>query len=514
VKPNGIPEPRPVLARPLTRRQLLQAGSFGALALLLAQACGPGPVPSLRGSAGPLTTPTALPTLPPTASPVTPTPTPTDTSPPVALLETAVAAYAKAIGVSADVVQVTSRILTDASGAAVHTLLTPDGTPLLLRDANAGWIEATLAPLATKAGLILETEMQVTRQEKGTWVDLTKNTAYVGLITENANHLDVNGELDMSWVFGQFTHADWDRVLADWPAVLRQLEGGGLPRTYPYDWVGIDRLVQFAATNNLPLRACHLVWGGDVPSSITGFGSADLKRLLEFTVRARLLHCPEITVWDIGDEILARSIYLRDNVGGLWPQLLGAPQVVAFVGKIVREVNPKATLVVTEDMPLESTFPDPLFTQWYLTYLGQIQDQGIEIGWADIENNFWVYDPPDPAKIDRVLGQIRALGIKTITSEMTVTVAPLFPSWPSRPKTVTTVKDPVAVQAKLYGDTLAAYLRHHTGAFGTGGVWDEIAWQASIGHPEAHAMIYDKAGDPKLADYALRRQLLAGLAHT
>lgn len=499
------------LARPLTRRQLLAAGSLGAVALFLGEACGTAPVPSTPGSARPLATPPPSVTTV-TALPVTPTPTPTDTSPPDAMLQSAVASYAKAMGVPANAVQLTSRIITDVSGATLTALVAHDGTPLLLRDTKAGWIEATLAPLATNAGFILETVMQVTRQESGTWVDLTRNTAYVGLITENANHLSVSGELDMGWVFGRFTRTDWDRVLADWPAVRRQLASEGLPQPYPYDWVGIDRLVRFAAVNNLQLRATHLIFGDDIPSSITGYGVADLKRLLEFTVRARLVKCPSIQVWDIGDEILTRGLYLRDNVGGLWPQTFGAPEIVAFVGKLVREHAPKATLVVTEDMALEATFPDPAFSDWYLAYLRQIQDFGIEIGWADIENNFWVYDPPDPAKIDRVLGQIKALGIKTITSEMTVTVAPLYPNWPSRPKTIASVKDPLAAQAKLYGETLAAYLRHRTGAFGTGGVWDEIAWQNYIGHPEAHAMIYDTSGNAKPADYALRRQLLAGLA--
>lgn len=72
MKPDGIPEPGLPLARPLTRRQLLQAGSFGALALFLGQACGTAPVPSPPGSASPLATPTASPTLPPTASPIPP----------------------------------------------------------------------------------------------------------------------------------------------------------------------------------------------------------------------------------------------------------------------------------------------------------------------------------------------------------------------------------------------------------------------------------------------------------
>ena len=508
---GDIQEPGLALSRPLSRRALLKAGSLGALALFIGEACGSSsasPVARLLTSASPA--PSVTPTAVATAT-ATSTPGPIDTSPPEALLQSAVASYAKAMGVQPNSVDVTNRVFSDASGASFTALITSDGTPLLLRDAKAGWIEATLAPLATGAGLMLETMMQVTRQENGTWVDLTQNSQYVGLVTANANRVYTSGELDMSWVFGGFTRAHWDQILADWPSILSGLQNGAIPAGYPYNWAGIDRLRLFASANGLPLRAFHLVWGDDIPASITGYGAADLKKILEFTVRVRLLHCPDIPVWNIGDEILARSIYLRDATGGLWPHLFGAPQIVAFVGQIVREVSPKATLVVTEDMALEATFPDSRFSQWYLTYLKQIQDQGIEIGWADVENNFWIYDPPDPAKIDRVLGQIKALGIETITSEMTVTVAPLYPNWPSRPKTVATVKDPLAAQAQLYGETLGAYLDQHTGAFGTGGVWDEIAWQNSIGHPEAHAMIYDTADDPKPADYALRRQLLAAL---
>ena len=72
MNPGRVPEPRLALARPLTRRQLLAAGSFGALALFLG-ACGPAPAPSLRGSAGPLTTASPLPPPPsPSASPLPP----------------------------------------------------------------------------------------------------------------------------------------------------------------------------------------------------------------------------------------------------------------------------------------------------------------------------------------------------------------------------------------------------------------------------------------------------------
>ena len=97
---------------------------------------------------------------------------------------------------------------------------------------------------------------------------------------------------------------------------------------------------------------------------------------------------------------------------------------------------------------------------------------------------------------------------------MTVTVAPTYPNWNGRPKTVSHVKNPAMAQAQIYKETMDAYLANNTGAFGLGGVWDKYAWQSYIGHPEAQPMLFDKSGNPKPADYALRQSLLAYLEKT
>jgi hypothetical protein len=165
------------------------------------------------------------------------------------MLRAAIASYAKAMGLQTGAVQVTSRAYTGAMGAPLTALVTPDGTPLLLRTAPANWTEANLGPLATAAGIILETMV---------YVDPAMTQSYVEMVTSNANSLIAGGELDMSWVFGRFTRAHWDRLIADWPAASAQLKGGTLPQPYPYEWGGIDGVLRFASGKRLSVRAFHL----------------------------------------------------------------------------------------------------------------------------------------------------------------------------------------------------------------------------------------------------------------
>ena len=513
-----------VLNAQLSRRKFLKVSGLTLTAAFLA-ACGvnAGATPAHSEgspSPSPFTTPGESDTPSPSATGTaeasgTPDPTASpELTPSPDLMNNTISTYAKTMGIKPETVTLSGKEFKDKQGNLFTIMSTPDNTPLLIFDSKEGWQEANLAPLATKSGITLETMMQVTKQENGQWVDLTQDQEYTNLIQENANQVYTSGESDMSWVFGNFTTADWDKVLSDWPALQKQLENGVIPSGFPYNWVGLDRLVDFAGANNMGARAFHLIWGDDIPSSILGYSNSDLKKILEFTVRSRVLRHPEIKAWNIGDEIYARSLYQQGNTAGLWPDKFGAANIVAFVGKLVKATNPDAKLYVTEDFVLEKAFPNPNFTQGFINYIKQIQAQGVHIDGIDLENNFWIHDPPDPKKINSTLKTLEQLGIKTITSEETVSVSSVYPNWPSRPQTVSSVGNPLKTQAQIYKETMDAYLANNTGAFGTGGIWDGLAWQSAIGHPEAHAMIYDTKGNPKPADYALRQSLLAYIQKT
>ena len=497
----------------LSRRKFLKASGLTLAAAFLA-ACGGKPIISPATSLpitipGKSESPSTLATASPNATEVPEATASPEVVPSPEMVNTVISEYAKTMGIKPEKINLSRHQYADSQGDSFTLMSTPDNTPLLIFDQNEGWREANIADLATKSGITLETMMQVTKRENGQWVDLTQDQEYTNLIQENANRIYTSGESDMSWVFGNFTTSDWDKVLSNWTSIQKQLKSGVIPEGLPYNWVGLDRLVDFAGANGMDVRAFHLIWGDDIPSSILGYSDSDLKKILEFTVRSRVLRHPEIKAWNIGDEIYARSLYQQGNTGGLWPDKFGAANIVAFVGNLVKESNPSAKLYVTEDFVLEKNFPNPNFTQGFINYLKQIQAQGVKIDGVDIENNFWIYDPPDPKKINSTLKTIEQLGIKTITSEETVSVSPTYPNWPSRPKTVFSVGNPSKSQAQIYKETLDAYLANNTGSFGTGGVWDALAWQNSIGHPEAHAMIYDTKGNPKPADYALRQSLLA-----
>lgn len=537
---------------PMSRRDSLKLGGRLAgvfFAAYIAEACsavGTSASPSTRPTSGPDTSASASPSLKidstplptsipnPTAQPSavnaslapspiitpspsasletsSPSPTKTEILPTQTLVDSIVGTYGKSLGIRPETVRLSTKKLVDKKGNPFTVMSTPDSTPLLIYDKKDGWRESNISDLASKSGITLETMMQVTRQVNGTYVDLTQDSQYTGLIKENANQIYTSGESDMNWVFGGFTTADWNNVLSNWTNIQKQLVNGTIPDGLPYNWVGLDRLTDFAKLSGLGTRAFHLIWGDDIPPSILGYSNPDLKKILEFTVRARVLRHPEIKSWNIGDEIYARSLYQQGNTAGLWPDRFGAAKIVAFVGKLVKDTNPDAKLFVAEDFVLEKAFPDVNFTAGFISYLKQIQAQGVHINGVDIENNFWIYDPPDPKKIDSTLKTIKKLGIPIITSEETVAVSTTYPNWPSRPRVIRSVADTLKTQAQIYKDTLDAYIANNTGYFGTGGVWDALAWQNAIGHPEARPMLYDTKGAPKRADYALRQSLLANL---
>ena len=69
-----------------------------------------------------------------------------------------------------------------------------------------------------------------------------------------------------------------------------------------------------------------------------------------------------------------------------------------------------------------------------MSALGEAKQRSIPIDAIDIENNFWIHDPPSEEDMTSKLAAIKALGYKIATPETTVCVSSVFPTWQSRPK--------------------------------------------------------------------------------
>ena len=169
---------------------------------------------------------------------------------------------------------------------------------------------------------------------------------------------------------------------------------------------------------------------------------------------------------------------------------------------------------MVEDHVLESPFANlqPRLTERFLNLLREFKARKIPVDGVDIENNFWIYAPPSRDYMVNTLRTIRDMGYYLATPETTVIITPVYPIYGSIPPTPSIrISDPLKAQAQLYQDTLEVYLELNAVGFGFGDLTDRFSWIASIGKPDANAMIMDSNNKPKMAYYAIAKTLLKHL---
>jgi endo-1,4-beta-xylanase len=290
-------------------------------------------------------------------------------------------------------------------------------------------------------------------------------------------------------------------VVANWPAISRDFANGVVPAGYPYAWDEADQVVAFARQHGLRMTAGLILESAGAPDSIYngGFSPADLAKILEFTVKTRILHLRgKIEEWVVVSEAAA-DIVAGEPVQRFFYDRLGDGIIDrAFVW--AHDVDPVAKLSFGEDQILRNEFPQ--LRPKFLSFLQHFKDAGIPVDRVKIENNMWIYVPPDKAEMVSVLQQIQGMGYEISSAETTVVTEDVWPTWVGRPR-LATVTDKVAAQTAIYRDVAEAYLE--VGApFGTGGFSDAYSWYNAIGHPEAGAMLFDAKMVPKPAYFAVR----------
>ena len=141
-------------------------------------------------------------------------------------------------------------------------------------------------------------------------------------------------------------------------------------------------------------------------------------------------------------------------------------------------------------------------------FLEHFRAAGVPVDKVVLENNLWIYAPPSKDSMVAALQQIQSLGYAIGAAETTVAISAQDAIWAQRPRTVTSVADPLQAQADLYHDLLEAYLE--VGAeFGVWSPTDRYSWLAATGHPDAKDLLLDTNLQPKPAYFTVRDVLKA-----
>jgi endo-1,4-beta-xylanase len=369
-----------------------------------------------------------------------------------------------------------------------------DYTPREVADANGWTLGGGIDPEAVGAGYV---------QRDGRWVRKPVDPAYVATLPAIANRVDYGG-YNLHVVFYDFTTSTWQEVVANWPAISRDLANGIVPDGYPYYWDEADQVVAFARQHGLRMTVVLILESAGAPDSIYkgGFSAADLAKILEFAVKTRILHLRgKIEEWVVVSEAAA-DIVAGEPVQRFFYDKIGEG-IIDEAYRWAHDVDPDAKLSFCEDQILRNEFPQ--LRPKFFGFLQHFRDAGIPVDRVKIENNMWIYVPPDKAEMITILRQIQGMGYEISSAETTVVTEDVWPTWVGRPR-LTTVTDKVAAQTAIYRDVAEAYLE--VGApFGTGGFSDAYSWYNMIGHPNAAALLFDANMAPKPAYFAVRDDL-------
>jgi GH35 family endo-1,4-beta-xylanase len=399
------------------------------------------------------------------------------------------------------------------NGAEISYLLV-NGIPLALRDEIGVWQEATLARLGDMAGVLFEFSPRIPGDQLSQYISVLKKVA-----GENAR-FTFPSEMDTCRIYNSFSPENWKTVVSNWDAIQQDLNTGKVPAGYPYEWQGVYDIMDFARSQVAApqFRGQHIVetrlnycmladsiinlWEAEK------FSPADMLKVLEFVVRTRVIQFPEVTSWDVEDEMIAADVVYQTGGGNwyrFWLNATGktAVELTTLVADWVKKDNPNATTYIVEDAVFDNKNPD---AKWEINafdrYIQGLSNNHARVDKIIVENNLWIYSPPDMEYIAKRIDEFKALGFTIGGSETMIVTGEEAINGNGRAKLVQ-VTDRNLAQANLFRDLLKLYLSKGITTFGFGGIDDYTAWTNDVGLPDANPLLFDHEFRAKPSYYAI-----------
>ncbi len=453
---------------PLSRRDFLKIAATGAGGLVAAGGVGAlirraieAGAPAAGGSDRPAS---ATATAPATATkPATATQAHDEASPtpdfPV-LLNGEVTPYATALGLS--VQEVTGRVTRseyrDAAGDRFTVALDPvTSIPFLMTDREGRWQRASLKELAGRgginAGLLLD------------WM----------LLEDSGRSRSLGTLLQNEFNFG-LVGSGWG-----WSIQANSRDA------FNFDYE--ERLISFARSRGVEnFRLMHLV--GNLPTWLREghFSKTELTEIMRGYITTVMGHFKGV----VGEYVVVNEPYME---GDLLLRVIGRDYVdIAF--QAARDADPSAKLVFNIWGNHWSRGPYTALTRGIVDRLGRkglIDKVGLQ---THIDNTSRDVSPAD---VERT---IRSYGIPAAVTEFDVDLRDQRGTTPER----------FTQQAQVYENMIGAAVRAGSKDIGFWGAPDNLSWleQSEFnGSPDADPTMWDDAGNPKPAYYAVRKVFLA-----
>ncbi len=188
------------------------------------------------------------------------------------------------------------------------------------------------------------------------------------------------------------------------------------PSWNTYNFELADKLVAFAARNNIKINAHTLIWHSQLPIFMRKMQNADsVKEYFQnhiTTVAAR--YDGKVYSWDVVNEALNEDGSLRNSV---FLQKLG-PDYVVEAFRLAQKATPHSKLYYN-DYNIEQ----PQKRAGAIALIKKIQAAGVRIDGVGIQGH-WKYDKVPMADIEESIKEFSALGIEVMFTEVDLSVLP------------------------------------------------------------------------------------------
>jgi GH35 family endo-1,4-beta-xylanase len=396
------------------------------------------------------------------------------------------------------------------------SFLVVNAVPLAMRESDGKWQEATMARLSEFSGVTFEFS------RSGTPDDHQSDYARVlEKVAGKGSYFTFPSEMDTCRIFNDFSKDDWNKIVTNWDETKQELDKGKVPGGFPYQWQGAYNLMDFvkAHVDNPQFRGQHLVELRlssycMLAESIVrawqeqGFGQEDMRKVLEFIVRTRVIKFPEVTKWNVEDEMIAANV--ESDTGGdaskrFWNNVTGwkPAEITVLVASWIKHDQPQAKTYVVEDVIFEDQYDQAqLNIVAFDQYIQALHADNAQVDGIISENNFWIFAPPNMDYISKKINEWNSLGFEIGGAETMIITGDDTINDSRRPRTVQ-VGDRNLAQAELYRELLTLYLNKGITNFGFGGIDDYNAWTNDVGLPDANPLLFDDEFRAKPSYYAI-----------
>jgi GH35 family endo-1,4-beta-xylanase len=395
--------------------------------------------------------------------------------------------------------------------------------PLAMREGNGQWQEVTMAKLSEINGVIFEFSPRIPGDRIPQYVLALKKVA------GRNSRFTFPGEMDTCSIYNDFSTEDWKSIMENWENIQIELNNGKVPNGYPYKWQGVYDIIEFARKNveDPQFRAQHMVEGRlnycMLAESIINlwekenFNKDEMLKVLEFVIRTRVIQFPEVTNWDVQDEMMATDVQWTvsgNNHHRFWLNATSKrpAELTLLVADWIKKDNPSAKTYIVEAEIFN--FSNPM-GKWlrdaFAPYIQEIAENNIgENGIKRVdgfieENNLSIHYPLDVSQIESTIDLYNTWGLEIGGSETMVFIdeQSIEGSLTLKNVELVPVEKRKQVQAQIYYDLLSLYLKKGIRVFGFGGIDDYNAWTNDVDMWNTDPLLFDDNFRAKPAYYAI-----------